>query len=185
MPETHGARHERLAQRIAPIHRRDGQVAVAPAIGFIALADAPLQPPEIGQNVRIAPAAIAELRPGVEILALATVIDMAVDRRRTAERLAARRVDAAAAGPRARLLLIRPVDALHVERLDEAGRQMDVGMPVLAPCFEHTHAGACIFAQAIGEHAACGARADDHIIERFHHTFFCRGLKNYRSLSLS
>ena len=113
-----------------PVHGGDGEVAVAAAIGVVALADPPLQPLEIGQHVRIAPAAIAELRPGVEILALAAIVDVAVDRGRAAQRLAARRVDAAAAGPRARLLLVGPVDALHVERLDEAGRQMDVGMPV-------------------------------------------------------
>ena len=168
--EAHGAGHERLAQRIAPVHGGDGEVAVAPAIGVFALADAALQPLEIGQHVRIAPAAIAELRPGVEILALAAVVDVAVDRRRAAERLAARRVDAAAAGPRPRLLLVGPVDALHVERLDEAGRQMDVGMPIPAACLEHADAGAGILAEAVGEHAAGGARADDHIIERFHIT---------------
>src|SRR5207245_654582 len=128
--EAHGACHERLAQRIPPIHGGDGEIAVAAAISFIALADAPFQPLEIRQHVRIAPAAVAELRPGIEILTLAAVVDMAVDRRRAAERLAARRVDAAAAGPGPRLLLVGPVDALHMERLDEASRQMDVGMPI-------------------------------------------------------
>ena len=78
--EAHGAFHEGLAQRILPVHGGDGEAAVAPAIGLVALADPPLQPLEIGQYVRIAPAAIAELRPGVEILALAAVVDVAVDR---------------------------------------------------------------------------------------------------------
>ena len=55
-----------------------------------------------------------------------------------------------------------------MERLDEAGRQVDVGMPIPAPCFEHADAGARIFAEAVGEYAACGARANDYIIERFH-----------------
>ena len=128
--EADGACHEGFAERILPVHGGDGERAVAPAIGVVALADAPLQPLEIGQHVRIAPAAVAELRPGVEILALAAVVDVAVDRGRAAERLAARRVDAAAAGPGPGLLLVGPVDALHVKRLDEAGRQMDVGMPV-------------------------------------------------------
>jgi len=45
---------------------------------------------------------------------------------------------------------------------------MDIGMPVPASCFEHADTGAGIFAEAVGEHAARGARANDHIIERFH-----------------
>ena len=133
MPRLIGAGHERLAERILPVHRGDGEIAVASAISVVALADAPLQPLEIGQHIRIAPAAITELRPGVEILALAAIVDVAVDRGRAAERLAARRIDAAAAGPGPRLLLVGPVDALHVEGLDEAGRQMDVGVPVAGP----------------------------------------------------
>ena len=128
--ETDRTGHERFAERIAPVHGGDGQIAVTAAKRVVALADASFQPLEIGQHVLIAPAAIAELRPGVEILALAAIIDVAVDRGGAAERLAARRVDAAAAGPGTRLLLVGPVDALHVKGLDEAGRQMDVGMPV-------------------------------------------------------
>src|SRR5437868_288840 len=166
--EAHSAFHEGLAERILPVHGGDGEAAIAAPIGLGPLADPPLQPLEIGQYVRIAPAAIAELRPGIEILALAAVVDMAVDRGRSAERLAARRVDAAAAGPWARLLAVAPVDALHVERLDEAGRQMNVGVPVRRPRFQHTDAARRIFAEPVGEHAACGARADNHIIERFH-----------------
>src|SRR6202043_921747 len=128
----------------------------------------PLQPLEVRQHVRIAPAAIAELRPGVEILALAAVVDVTVDRGRAAEGLAARRIDAAAAGPRAHLLLVRPVDALHVKGLDKTRRQMDVGMPVAGPGFEHADAGAGILAEPAGEHAARRARAHDHVIECIH-----------------
>src|SRR3979411_249590 len=130
-------RHERLAERILPVHGGDGQIAVAPAIGVFALPDAAFQPPEIGQHIRIAPAALAELRPGVEILALAAVIDMTVDRRRAAEGLAARCIDAAAAGPRTGLLLVGPVDALHVEGLDEARGPMDVGMAIARARLQH------------------------------------------------
>src|SRR3979409_314207 len=96
--ERNRAGHERLAERILPVHGGHGQITLAPTIGVLALADAPLQPPEIGQHIRIAPAAIAELRPGIEILALAAIVDVTIDRGGSAERLAARRVDAAAAG---------------------------------------------------------------------------------------
>src|ERR1700687_4504126 len=154
MPGYRPPSHERLAERIPPVHGGDGQIAVAPAIGVLALADPPLQPLEIRQHIRIAPAAIAELRPGVEILALAAVVDVTVDRGSAAERLAARRVDAAAPGPRTRLLLVSPVDALHVKGLDEAGRQMDVGMPVAGSGFEHADAGIGVLPQSVGEHAS-------------------------------
>ena len=167
-PEAHRAGHEGFAERILPIHRGDGEIAVAAAIGVLALADPALHAPEIGQHVRIAPVAIAHLRPGVEILALAAVVDVTVDRGRAAERLAARRIDAAASGPRARLLLVGPVDALHVEGLDETGRQMDVGMPIPRPGLEHADAGRGVFAEPVGEHAAGGARAHDHIVESIH-----------------
>src|SRR6266403_3900259 len=163
--EGHRAGHERLAERIPPVHGGDGQIAIAPAKSVLALADAPLQPLEVWQHVWIAPAAIAQLCPGVEILALATIVDVAIDRGGATERLAARRVDAAAPGPGARLLLVGPVDTLHVKGLDEARRQMDVGMPVARTCFEHADAGDRIFAEPIGEDASGGARAHDHIVE--------------------
>src|SRR5258708_22873735 len=118
----------------------------------------------------MAPPAFADSGHGVKFLPWAAVVDVAVDKRRPAKRLAVRRIEAAAAGPGPRLLLVGPVDALHMECLDEAGRQMDVGMPVPAPRFEHADTGAGIFAEAVGEHAARGARAHDHIIERFHIT---------------
>src|SRR5262249_59470673 len=111
-----------LAERVLPVHGGHGQAAVAAAKRFVPLADPPLQPLEVWQDVRIAPAAIAHLRPGIEILALAAIVDVAVDRRRAAERLAARRIDAASAGIGTGLLLIGPVDALHVEGLDEPRR---------------------------------------------------------------
>src|SRR5205085_12289181 len=120
--EADGACHEGLAERILPFHGGDGERPLAAAERVLAFADPALQPLEVRQHIRIAPAAIAHLRPGIEILALAAVVDVAVDRGRAAERLAARRIDAAAAGPWAHLLLVGPVDALHVERLDEAGR---------------------------------------------------------------
>ena len=71
---------EGLAERIAPVDIGDGQFAVAAAIGGVAVADAPFHAPEVGQHIGITPGAIAELRPGVEVAALAAIIDMAVDR---------------------------------------------------------------------------------------------------------
>ena len=174
--ERDRARHEGFAERILPVHGGDGESAVAAAIGVIAFADPALQPLEIRQHVRIAPTAIAELRPGIEILALAAIIDVAVDRGGAAERLAARRIDAASARVGAGLLLVRPVDALHVEGLDEARRQMDVGVPIARTCFEHADGGNPILAKPVRQHASGRARAHNHIIERFHRTFSKRAL---------
>src|SRR6185369_12644016 len=120
--ETYCARHECLAERVLPIHGGDGEDSLTSAIGVVSLANPPFQPLETGQHVRIAPATVAELRPCIEVLSLAAVVDVPVDRGGAAERLAARRVDAAAAGPRTRFLLIRPVNAAHMEGLDESGR---------------------------------------------------------------
>src|SRR5207245_2059024 len=138
------------------------------AKGVFGLAEAPLQRLGIGCDVRITPAAVAELCRGVEVVALAAIVDVAIDRGGAAEGLAARRVDAAPAGPRTRLLLVGPVDALHVKGLDEAGRQMDVGMPVARPGLEHADAGRKIFAQPVGEHTAGRARAHDDVIKGVH-----------------
>lgn len=159
---------EGLAQRIAPVDVGDGQRPVAAVIGVFAVANAPLQPLEVGQHVGIAPAAIADLRPGVEVAALAAIIDVAVDRRGAAERLAARREDAPAGSVLAWLLRITPVDARVVECLDETGGQMNVRMPVGGTGFQHADACCRVFAQAIGQHAAGRAGADDHIVEGVH-----------------
>ena len=146
----------------------DGQPAFAPAEGLVALADAPLQPLEVRQHVRIAPAAVSALRPAVIVEPLAAIVDVAVDRRRSAERLAARRENAPPAGPFARLLGVEPVQARLMEQLDEARRDMDVGVPVARARFEHADGRACILAQAVGEDAARRPGADDHIVECVH-----------------
>ena len=77
-----------------PVVVGDRQVALAAVDAVVADADAPLGALEIGQHVDIAPAAIAALRPIVEIRALAAVVDHAVDRTRPAQRAALRGGDA-------------------------------------------------------------------------------------------
>src|SRR3984893_6333026 len=68
-----------------------------------------LRASEIGQHIVERPAGIAELAPMVEIFGLAADIDHAVDRRRTAEHLAARPEYAAIAGAGVGLGLVPPV----------------------------------------------------------------------------
>ena len=162
------ARDEGLAQRVMVVDVGDGDPALAPAEDLVALPDSALQPLEVGQHVRIAPVAVAALRPAVIVGALAAIVDVPVDRRRAAERLATRREDAPSAGPLARLLGVEPVQLRHGEQLDEAGRDVDVGVPVARAGLEHADGNVGVCAQAVGEHAARRARADDHVIECVH-----------------
>ena len=77
-------------------------VVVGAALLALALA-------EIGQDVLVAPADVAELAPVIVILALAADVDETVDRRRAAKDLAAWLFDAAAAGVGVRLRGVEPV----------------------------------------------------------------------------
>ena len=129
---------------------------------------APLAAPEVGQHVGIAPAAIAALRPAVEVEPLAAIVDVAVDRARAAQRLAARRGDAPAAGPFAGLGGVEPVHRRIDQRVHEAGRDMDEGMPVARPRLEHADRRLAVLAEPVGEHAAGRAGTHDHVVESLH-----------------
>src|SRR5438105_7396643 len=94
----------------------DGQTALAPAERVIPLPDAAFQPLEVRQHVRITPAVVSALRPAVIVEPLAAIVDVPVDRARSAERLAARRENAAPVGPLARLHGVEPVQARLMEQ---------------------------------------------------------------------
>jgi hypothetical protein len=159
---------ERLAQGMAPVDVGNDELAIPSAVGIVARANAPLHPPEVGQHIGVAPAPVTLLGPCVEIQRLAAVIDVSVDGTRAAQGLAPGRVDPPPARPGAGLHAVVPVDAAIVEGLDEAGRDMDVGMPVPAPGFEHADAGIAFGAQPVCEHAPGGAGAHDHVVEGIH-----------------
>src|SRR5690349_17100142 len=80
---------DRLTGRRPLAHRR-GRQRAGRAMQFAVLALPALGLLEIGQYIVPAPAAIAELRPVVEIFGLAADIDQPVDRGRPAEHPAAR-----------------------------------------------------------------------------------------------
>src|SRR6185295_14635718 len=88
------------------------------------------------------------------------------------KRLAARRKDAPSAGPFARLHGVEPVQPRLMKQLDEARRDMDVGMPVARTCLEHADADAGIRAQPVCQHTTRAARADDHVVECVHSVLF-------------
>src|SRR4029453_14779615 len=121
-----------------------------------------------GQDVGIAPSAVAALGPAVEIEPLAAIVDMAVDRARSAQGLAARGGDGAPAGPFAGLGLVEPVHLGIDQGVHEAGRDMDEGVPVPGARLEHADRDALVLAQPRSQYAAGRSRADDDIVESFH-----------------
>src|SRR6186997_870112 len=60
-----------------------------------------------------------------------------------------------------------------VERLDEAGREMDEGVPVAGAGLQDEHGRGAILAEAVGQHTAGRTGADDHVVEGFHPRLSC------------
>ena len=86
---------EGLGERMPVAHVGDAK-RPARAVVVVGAALVVLGHAEVRQHVLMAPAGVAELAPMVEVLGLAADVDQAVDRARSAERLAARRDDVAA-----------------------------------------------------------------------------------------
>ena len=158
------------------------QRAGAAAIFFIAVPLVAFHVAEDRQHLPIAPAAIAELRPGVVVLRLAAHEHHAVDRRRAAQQLAARHRDAALAGRRLGLRGIEPVRPGIIDQLGEADRDPRPGM-AFAPGFQHQHPVFGIGAQPVGEHRAGRPGAHHDVIENllFHASFSPSGCASSRA----
>ncbi len=162
-PDLFAGFDRRAAQRRNVGHAR-GEERAALAAPFIRLAFPILGLFEIGQHVVPRPAAVAELRPMVEILGLAADINEPVDRAGAAQHPAARIEDRAPGSARIGLGVIAPGQGRVVEQFHKAGRDVDIGAPVAPAGFDHQHPGGGILAQPIGQNAARRSRADDHII---------------------
>jgi len=155
---------ESFTQRMMPIDVRDDEFAVPAAVSFIAWADATFHTPEIRQYVSVTPTLIAVLRPGIEIEILTAVIDVSIDGTGTTQCLAPGRMDSPPARPGAGLHAVVPVNAIIVKSLDEAGRNVDIGMPVPTSGLEHTDAVPG-FAQPERQDTGGRSGADDDKIE--------------------
>jgi hypothetical protein len=157
----HGRIDERVAELVAvgKVADLERPADAVPGVGAAALV---LRLLEVRQQLVEAPSRHA---PAVEVLALPADIDQAVDRRRAAEHLAARREDAPASKRRLRLRFVRPVDVGAAEELAVAERNMDPAVGVARPRFEKEHAAGRIFGEPAREHAAGRARAHDDVIE--------------------
>ena len=137
-----------------PLAAAPGVRAVFPGLGAI----------EVGQHVGIGPAARALLRPAIVIAAVAARIGHDVDRRRTAEHLAAHRLDPAVVEIGFGLGLIAPIEHRLVVHPSHAKRDRNIGMPVRRPGFEQQHGRAVILGEPVGEHAAGGPRPHDDVV---------------------
>ena len=106
---AHALQRRQLCHRLpsvaAHLRLRSSRIAAI----FVATGGARLRAPEVGQHGRVIPACGALGLPAFVILRIAADIDQAIDRGRSAEHLAARRVQAAAAEAGLRLGVVAPV----------------------------------------------------------------------------
>jgi hypothetical protein len=159
----HGAGDEGLADRV-PLGDGAHVLRTAGAAPFVGAASVVLDAVEGGQHVGPGPAGVAALRPGVEVARLAAHPERAVDGGRTAERLAARKEDGAPVHARPRLGLEAPSEARVPEGLQEAGGGEDVRVAVGPARFQQQHARGGVGGQAVRQHAAGRAGADDDVV---------------------
>ena len=119
---------------------------------------------EIRQHLVMRPAPAAGLRPIVEIPRRSAHPEMPVDRGGAAEHPPARRMDRPVVHAGAGFGDEIPVKARIAKGLEKAGRDLEVGMPRLPTGFQQQHTAARIGGEAVGQHAAGAARADDDVV---------------------
>ena len=109
---------------------------------------------EIGQQVIVAPAAVAGSGPGVVVLALAANIDHTIDGAGAPQYLATRPVQLPVVKHGLGLGFIAPAGFRVFHGEGETQRNMQHGIAVLAARFEQKNSPRSLAAQAIGERAA-------------------------------
>ncbi len=164
-PLLGGAVQKGLANRVRPVRQADLERPVVAAQGRIATIDKMLAALEVRQHLVIGPAGIALRRPAVEILALAPVVDQAIDGGGAAQGLALGQRNAPAAGALGRLGAELPGHRRVEDHLDETGRQLEVGPVVGRAGFEHADAQRRVLAQTGGDDGTGRTAADHHIVK--------------------
>ncbi len=122
---------------------------------------------EVGKHVGVGPAARTFLRPAVVVAAMAAGICHHVDRRRSAQHLAAHRLDPSPVQVRLGLGVVAPVEHVVFVHLGHAERDVDERIEVAPARFDQQHARRAILAQPIGQHAAGRAAPDDDVVVAF------------------
>ena len=158
------ARMERVAG--AQVAHPQRAVAAVPRIveALVVLAQA-----EVRQHVVVAPAFVAERGPAVVVDAMAADIDHRVDRRRTAQHLAARLVADAPAEARLRHRVEGPVVDAGRHHRDRAGRHVDERAVAAAAGLEHADGHGRVLGQPPGDDAAARTAAHDDVVESLVH----------------
>src|SRR5262245_30919824 len=142
---------------------------------------------EIRQDIREAPAGVAELAPMIEVGRLAADVEQAIDRARAAQHFPARLDDLPLVELCLRLRGIEPIDLTIGEQLAVAERDMNPDMAVVAARLQQENAMATRGCQTIGENAAGASGADDDIVKgvrvRLHRHLASRALNSRVSTS--
>mmetsp|Transcript_23166 Transcript_23166/g.57224 ORF Transcript_23166/g.57224 Transcript_23166/m.57224 type:complete len:342 (+) Transcript_23166:1136-2161(+) len=132
-----------------------------------------LHPPEVGQHLPVRPALAACLRPAIEVLRVSTDVDHPIDGGRPSQHLAAVVLHLPAAQPGLHLALEGPVVARAVDVFEHHRRHLQrqrtvrsSDCVVLRAGLDQQHAVRRVAAEPIGQHAAGGARADNHVIKK-------------------
>jgi hypothetical protein len=154
---------DRFAQfgRIEQARDAKRPFAAAP---FVAAAFPALGAAEMPKRVGKTPAAVAELRPMIEIAGDRPHIEQSVDCTRSTQPLAAREQDRAIAGRRLRLGAQLPRQLRVIEQPQETCRNARQRVPVGTARFHQHDAYARIIGEAVRQHAAGRAGSDDHIV---------------------
>ena len=119
---------------------------------------------EVGENVVIGPAGVAQLAPNVEVAPVASDVLGAVEDEGAPEHLAPGEVQATVAQPALGLALVGPVVPLQGEELGGQEGQVVGWVTPAAACLKERDPGATL-AQAGRQHAAGRPSADDDEIE--------------------
>src|SRR5262249_47603973 len=100
----------------------------------------------------------------IVVAGVAADITHGVDRRRAAQRLAARHRCDAVVAVGLRLALEAPIDLLVAEQVGHADRNVDPPVFVLAAGLEQQHADVGVLGQPVGEHTAGRSCSDDDVV---------------------
>lgn len=127
---------------------------------------------EIGQHILVGPTVIAQGRPVIVVLAMATNIDHGIDGGRTAQAFSPGLEALATIEAFLRNRFQHPVVDGPGEHGYRTGGHIDQQTVPLATGFQQTDAGVRVFTEPSGQGAAGGATTDDEVIELVVHAGF-------------
>src|ERR1700680_599059 len=159
-----GRLDQRVVDRSALVAFGDLQRPAAAAVLAGGVTLVTFHVPENRQDLPVTPAAIAELRPGIVVVRLATDKDHPVDRRRPAQKLTARNGNAPLAGTLVGLRRIQPVGGRVFDQPRESYRDPRPGRAFPAP-LKHQDPVLAVDAQSVRQHRSGGSRTHHDIIK--------------------